>query len=55
MRFEWGVECQKAFDNLLVEAPVLAFPSFDTEFVLETDASIEGLGPYSCQFWRKMR
>lgn len=44
--FQWDAGCQQAFDTLkqrLVEAPVLAYPSFDRDFVLETDASIEGL------------
>ena len=44
---QWSPACQIAFTALkqkLVEAPVLAYPSFDRDFVLETDASIEGIG-----------
>ena len=46
-RFQWNEECQTAFDHLkqrLINAPVLAYPSFDREFLLETDASVQGLG-----------
>ena len=41
------MECQEAFEALkkrLVEAPVLVYPDFSTGFVLETDASYQGLG-----------
>ncbi len=43
----WDTDCQSAFSTLqrkLSQAPVLAYPSFDNPFVLETDASIQGLG-----------
>ena len=45
--FDWDSNCQKAFDSLkqrLKEAPVLAYPQFDRNFILETDASGMGLG-----------
>ena len=45
--FHWDTECQAAFDNLkiqLVPAPVLAYPKYRYDFVLETDASYVGLG-----------
>ena len=45
--FYWGQFEQTAFDRLkqlLINAPVLAFPNFDQEFILETDASGVGLG-----------
>ena len=48
-KFSWTSECQVAFDKLkelLVSAPVLAYPRFGLgiEFILETDASGIGLG-----------
>ena len=45
--FIWTTECQNAFESLkdkLICTPVLAYPDFSKPFVLETDASIKGLG-----------
>ena len=44
VQFRW---CVRAFDELkhrLTSAPVLAYPNFTSDFVLETDASVLGLG-----------
>ena len=45
--FEWMIKHQEAFDALkeaLCMAPVLGYPNFTREFILETDASFKGLG-----------
>ena len=45
--FQWSDECQKAFDTLrhrLTTPPIIAFPDFTKEFILDTDASDSGLG-----------
>ena len=46
-QFAWNEECQNAFEHLkqiLVSAPVLAYPKRDGKFVLDTDASNVGIG-----------
>ena len=50
--FLWGQTQQESFDHLkqlLTCAPVLAFPDFNQEFILETDASRKGLGAILAQ------
>ena len=45
--FEWMVEHQEVFHALkeaLCTAPVLGYPDFTREFILETDASFKGFG-----------
>ena len=44
---EWSGEADRAFTtlkNLLATTPVLAYPRFGEEFVVEVDASLKGLG-----------
>ena len=45
--FQWTTECQRAFSALqqkLQEPPILTFPDFSEEFILDTDASDVGIG-----------
>ena len=45
--FQWTLACQEGFKQLkkaLMEAPVLAYPDYLKLFILETDASLKGLG-----------
>ena len=47
VRFEWTSACAEAFEKLktcLTTAPVLALPTDDDRYVLDTDASDVGLG-----------
>lgn len=43
----WNHDCDRAFEELktkLTSTPVLGYPDFSKEFVLEIDASLQGLG-----------
>ena len=43
----WLPKCQTAFEELkecLITRPVLAYPNFKNDFVLETDTSVHGIG-----------
>ncbi|KAG8498657.1 hypothetical protein CXB51_004929 [Gossypium anomalum] len=47
VKFEWTEECQQNFEelkNLLTEAPILVQPESGKEFVVYSDASLNGLG-----------
>lgn len=48
--FVWTPACQSALKNRLVAPPVLAYPCFQRDFVLETDASIDGIGAVLGQY-----
>jgi len=46
-KYDWKTDQQVAFDHLkdlLTSAPILAHPNFQRPFILQTDASIEGIG-----------
>jgi hypothetical protein len=47
VRFLWTHECQTAFESLkeaLTSAPVLAYPDPEKSYILDTDASLFGMG-----------
>ena len=47
VRFEWSEKCQASFEKLkafLTEAPVLTQSTFGKEYVIFSDASLNGLG-----------
>ena len=50
---DWSEETATAFASLkqaLCSTPVLTYPRFDREFVLEVDASLKGLGDVYCRW-----
>ena len=45
--FQWTPTCQEGFNQLkkvLMEAPILVYLDYSKPFILETDASLKGLG-----------
>ena len=47
VKWEWSKDCQAAFSELkrrLLNSPILIYPNLELDFVLETDASVDGLG-----------
>ena len=47
VKYEWSEKCQISFDKLkafLTEAPVLSQPTYGKEYVIFSDASLNGLG-----------
>ncbi|KXJ19555.1 Retrovirus-related Pol polyprotein from transposon 412 [Exaiptasia diaphana] len=51
-KWSWSPECQDAFSRVvkvLSSPPVLAYPDFELPFILNVDASQEGLGATLCQ------
>ena len=45
--YRWNSKCQMAFEELrqqLTSAPVLAYPDFSQQFILDTDVSDLGIG-----------
>ncbi len=45
--FKWDSDCEKSFETLkrcLQEAPILAYPKPEGQYVLDTDASGDGIG-----------
>ncbi|KAA3462425.1 ty3-gypsy retrotransposon protein [Gossypium australe] len=47
VKFEWSEKCQQSFDQLkalLTKAPVLVQPESGKEFIIYSDASLNGLG-----------
>ena len=52
MPFVWTDECQNTFDELrrcLTSTPILAYPDFSSQFILDTDASNTGIGAVPSQ------
>ena len=46
-KFDWTESCQESFETLkkaLTSAPILSYPTSDDMFILDTDASNEGMG-----------
>jgi transposase InsO family protein len=51
-KIDWTSDCEAALNALIDEissAPILAYPNFEEEFIVHTDASQIGLGAVLCQ------
>jgi transposase InsO family protein len=51
-QFSWSTQCQNAFlhlRQLLIQAPIIAYPRFDQPFILQLDASDVGLSAILAQ------
>ena len=51
-QIKWSEDQQSSFyilKNKLKESPILRFPDFKKEFIIETDTSTVGLGAFLCQ------
>ena len=47
LHFLWNEECTKAFKSLkmkLMTAPILMYPDFNKQFIVQTDASLTAIG-----------
>ena len=47
VKYEWSEKCQRSFDQLkafLTKAPVLTQPTYGKEYVIFSNASLNGLG-----------
>ena len=46
-KLTWTRECDEAFQTLkdeMTKTPILAYPDFENEFILDTDASFDTIG-----------
>ena len=55
----WTEECNEAFQKLkekMINTPILAYPDFGKEFILDTDASFDTIGAVLSQkdIWKRM-
>lgn len=53
VEFKWSnihTEVIETLKSILVKVPILAHPNFDYPFIVQTDASDEGLGAVLCQY-----
>lgn len=51
VKFEWSEQCEKSFNFLktaLTSPPILEYPNFSKEFILQTDASGIAIGSVLC-------
>ena len=47
VKFTWSSQCESAFialKNKMIEHPILVYPNFEKEFIVQTDASLYAVG-----------